>query len=42
MSSDHEPVRSRYLDVGGIRTHYLDAGDGPPVLDRDAEGEADG
>ena len=32
MSSDHEPVRSRYLDVGGIRTHYLDAGDGPPVV----------
>ena len=32
MSGDHEPVRSRYLDVGGIRTHYLDAGDGPPVV----------
>jgi pimeloyl-ACP methyl ester carboxylesterase len=23
---------SRYVDVGGIRTHYLDAGDGPPVI----------
>jgi pimeloyl-ACP methyl ester carboxylesterase len=23
---------SRYVDVGGIRTHYLDAGDGPPVV----------
>jgi pimeloyl-ACP methyl ester carboxylesterase len=32
VSSDCEPVRSRYLDVGGIRTHYLDAGDGPPVV----------
>jgi 2-hydroxymuconate-semialdehyde hydrolase len=32
VSGDHEPVRSRYLDVGGIRTHYLDAGDGPPVV----------
>ena len=32
MSGDYEPVRSRYLDVGGIRTHYLDAGDGPPVV----------
>ncbi len=32
MSGDHEPVRSRYLDVGGIRTHYLDAGDGPAVV----------
>jgi len=26
------PVYSRYLNVGGIRTHYLDAGDGPPVV----------
>jgi len=32
VSGDYEPVRSRYLDVGGIRTHYLDAGDGPPVV----------
>jgi pimeloyl-ACP methyl ester carboxylesterase len=22
----------RYVDVGGIRTHYLDAGEGPPVV----------
>ena len=27
-----EPVRSRFIDVGGIRTHYLDAGDGPVVV----------
>jgi 2-hydroxymuconate-semialdehyde hydrolase len=32
VQRDHEPVRSRYLDVGGIRTHYLDAGDGPVVV----------
>jgi len=32
VSGDYERVRSRYLDVGGIRTHYLDAGDGPPVV----------
>lgn len=32
VPSDHEPVRSRYIDVGGIRTHYLDAGDGPPLV----------
>jgi 2-hydroxymuconate-semialdehyde hydrolase len=32
VSGDYEPVRSRYLDIGGIRTHYLDAGDGPPVV----------
>jgi len=32
VSGDYEQVRSRYLDVGGIRTHYLDAGDGPPVV----------
>jgi pimeloyl-ACP methyl ester carboxylesterase len=24
--------RSRFLEVDGIRTHYLDAGDGPPVV----------
>jgi 2-hydroxymuconate-semialdehyde hydrolase len=23
---------SRYVDVGGVRTHYLEAGDGPPVV----------
>jgi pimeloyl-ACP methyl ester carboxylesterase len=32
MSGEREPVRSRYIDVGGIRTHYLDAGDGPPLV----------
>ncbi len=32
MTGNHEPIRSRYADVGGIRTHYLDAGDGPPVV----------
>ena len=32
MSSNHEQIRSRYIDVGGIRTHYLDAGDGPPLV----------
>lgn len=26
------PVYSRWLNVGGIRTHYLDAGDGPPIV----------
>ncbi|MEV8517204.1 alpha/beta fold hydrolase [Dactylosporangium sp. NPDC051484] len=26
------PVYSRFVNVGGIRTHYLDAGDGPPVV----------
>lgn len=26
------PVYSRFLNVGGIRTHYLDAGDGPPLV----------
>lgn len=25
-------VRSRFVSVGGIRTHYLDAGDGPTVV----------
>ncbi len=25
-------IRSRYVDVDGIRTHYLDAGDGPTVV----------
>lgn len=24
--------RSRFIDVDGIRTHYLDAGDGPPLV----------
>ena len=24
-------VKSRFLDVGGLRTHYLEAGDGPPL-----------
>lgn len=32
MSSNHEQIRSRYIDIGGIRTHYLDAGDGPPLV----------
>lgn len=26
------PVYSRFVNIGGIRTHYLDAGDGPPVV----------
>lgn len=26
------PIYSRFVNVGGIRTHYLDAGDGPPVV----------
>lgn len=26
------PVYSRYVSIGGIRTHYLDAGDGPPIV----------
>ncbi|HEY1971709.1 MAG TPA: alpha/beta hydrolase [Pseudonocardia sp.] len=26
------PVRSRFVDVGGIRTHYLTAGDGPRTV----------
>jgi pimeloyl-ACP methyl ester carboxylesterase len=26
------PVYSRFVNVGGIRTHYLDAGDGPPII----------
>jgi 2-hydroxymuconate-semialdehyde hydrolase len=26
------PVYSRFVNVGGIRTHYLDAGDGPPIV----------
>jgi pimeloyl-ACP methyl ester carboxylesterase len=26
------PVYSRWLNIGGIRTHYLDAGDGPPIV----------
>jgi len=25
-------VRSRFVDVGGIRTHYLEAGDGDPLV----------
>jgi pimeloyl-ACP methyl ester carboxylesterase len=32
VTQNHEPIRSRYADVDGIRTHYLDAGDGPPVV----------
>ena len=32
MTGDNERIRSRYADVGGIRTHYLDSGDGPPVV----------
>ncbi|GAA4724207.1 alpha/beta fold hydrolase [Nocardioides endophyticus] len=26
------PIYSRFVNVGGIRTHYLDAGDGPPIV----------
>jgi len=26
------PIYSRWVNVGGIRTHYLDAGDGPPIV----------
>jgi 2-hydroxymuconate-semialdehyde hydrolase len=26
------PVYSRFVNIGGIRTHYLDAGDGPPLI----------
>jgi 2-hydroxymuconate-semialdehyde hydrolase len=26
------PIFSRFVNVGGIRTHYLDAGDGPPIV----------
>lgn len=26
------PVYSRFVNVGGVRTHYLDAGDGPPLV----------
>nr|WP_271209110.1 alpha/beta hydrolase [Rhodococcus wratislaviensis]GLK33563.1 alpha/beta hydrolase [Rhodococcus wratislaviensis] len=26
------PVYSRFVNVGGIRTHYLDAGDGPVIV----------
>jgi pimeloyl-ACP methyl ester carboxylesterase len=25
-------VKSRFVDVGGVRTHYLEAGDGPPLV----------
>jgi 2-hydroxymuconate-semialdehyde hydrolase len=25
-------IASRFVDVGGIRTHYLDGGDGPPLV----------
>jgi hypothetical protein len=32
VTGNHEPIRSRYADVGGIRTHYLDAGDGLSVV----------
>lgn len=28
----HVAVYSRFVNVGGIRTHYLDAGDGPPIV----------
>jgi pimeloyl-ACP methyl ester carboxylesterase len=31
-SRQGEPVRSRFVNIGGIRTHYLDAGDGPTVV----------
>ena len=30
--ADRLYVASRIVDVGGIRTHYLDAGDGPPLV----------
>jgi 2-hydroxymuconate-semialdehyde hydrolase len=30
--SGHVAVYSRFVNVGGIRTHYLDAGDGPPIV----------
>ena len=25
-------IRSRFVDVDGIRTHYLEAGEGPTVV----------
>jgi pimeloyl-ACP methyl ester carboxylesterase len=25
-------AKSRFVDVGGVRTHYLEAGDGPPLV----------
>jgi pimeloyl-ACP methyl ester carboxylesterase len=31
-AAEPSPVRSRYVLVDGIRTHYLDAGDGPTVV----------
>lgn len=31
-SERSEPIRSRFVNVDGIRTHYLDAGDGPVVV----------
>lgn len=32
MSSSASSFRGKYIDVGGIRTHYLDEGSGEPVV----------
>ncbi|MFI5624015.1 alpha/beta fold hydrolase [Nocardioides sp. NPDC051685] len=32
MTTPAIPIYSRFVNVGGIRTHYLDAGDGPAVV----------
>ena len=32
LSEDLFPFRSHYADVGGARVHYVDEGDGPPLL----------
>lgn len=32
MVPDSPHIASRFLDIGGIRTHYLDAGEGSPLV----------
>ena len=32
MVSEHYPFESRFLDLQGLRYHYLDEGQGPPVV----------
>jgi 2-hydroxymuconate-semialdehyde hydrolase len=31
-NNDNDVAASRFVDVDGVRTHYWDAGDGPPVV----------
>jgi len=32
MKLDGTGVASRFIEAGGVRTHYLEAGEGPPMV----------